>query len=154
MTREEVLVAAKKNWQFLRKNPEWNNDKEIVMASVKQFKWALEFASDELKNDKEIILAAIVNYSNACKWSLLEGYQDFNEIVEKEGEDFLFSCWDNKDVQIRMQVANHPDFIPTLEQIENKLNDNEDYSFIKEIYQLRQDEWISKIEENKLRNTL
>ena len=35
------------------------NDKEVVLAAVKQNGMALIFASEELKNDKEIVLAAV-----------------------------------------------------------------------------------------------
>ncbi len=48
---------------------------------------------------------------------LLKGYQSFEEILEKEGEVFLFSCWNSKDWEVRLEVANHQNFLPTLEQI-------------------------------------
>ncbi len=126
------------------------NDKEIVLAAVRQDGSTLYYASDELRQDKEVVLAATVNDVNACfYYSLLEGYQDFDEIVEKEGEGFLLSCCNNKDYKTRLQVANHPNFLPTLEQIERGLKDKDEE--INQVYQLRQYEWLAKIEENKLR---
>ncbi len=54
----------------------------------------------------------------------MKGYQTFEEIIEREGEVFLFSCWNNQDCEKRIQVANHQNFLHTLEYIEIGLNDN------------------------------
>lgn len=102
---------------------------------------SIQDMSYKLKKDKEIILIEVKN-------DILECYKTFEEIVEKEGEEFLFSCWNNEEWQTRLQVANHPNFLPTLEQIEIGLKNW--HGEVKEIYQLRQDEWLAKIEENKL----
>ncbi len=161
MIREEALIKAKRIKWFLQKNPEWNNDKDVVLAAVKQWGWVIRFASNELKNDrevvmtaiqqwcgyalqyasdelrndkdvvmaavqkdgmalkyvsnelkndKEIILTAVASDIDAGDYSLLEGYQNFFEIVEKEGEGFLFPCWNSEDWEIRLCVANHPNF--------------------------------------------
>lgn len=72
---------------------------------------------------------AIRNNSRFCEYSLLEGYQNFDKIIEKEGEEFLFSCW----------------------IIKIGLKGKEE---IKQIYKLRKDEWVAKIEENKLKNII
>ncbi len=58
-------------------------------------------------------LVAIEGYLS----SRLKGYQSFDEIVEKEVKHFFLSCWKNELVSIRIRVANHPNFIPTIEQI-------------------------------------
>ncbi len=94
-----------------------NNNKEVVLAAVQQY------ASDLIKKDKNMCLMSIRNNDNACKFFLLEGYKSFNEIVEKEGEDFLFSCCNNQIWKIRLQVANHQNFLPTPEQIAIGLKD-------------------------------
>ena len=45
---------------FLREaNPDIQDDKEIVMATVKSNPSALQFASDRLRSDKEVVLTAI-----------------------------------------------------------------------------------------------
>lgn len=67
---------------------------------------------------------------------------------KKEGEGFLFYCWDSHSNSIRLQVANHPNFIPTIDQMEIRLQDENEK--IKQIYQLRQSEWCAKIEEIQL----
>ena len=35
------------------------NDKQIVLAAVRQNGRALHYASDEMKNDREVVLAAV-----------------------------------------------------------------------------------------------
>lgn len=90
--------------------------------------------------------------SDILQYSTLKGYQNFDEIVKKEGEDFLFSCWNNIDWKTRLCVANHPNYLPTLKQIKAGLND--DVIKVKDVYQLRQDEWISKMEGNKLEDNI
>ncbi len=152
MTIEEALIKVKEGAWFLEEYPEWNDDEAVVLASVQYIGTTLRFASNRLREDKEVILTAIQSNTFACKYSLLKGYKKFNDIVEKEVEDFLFSFWNNHNLEARLQVANHPNFLPPLEQIEIGLQDsNRD---VRQVYQLRQDEWSSKIEENKLRNTL
>ncbi len=152
MTKEEAIKKAVQFSNFLQLHPEWNNNKEVVLAAVQKSGWALEHASDEFRKDKEVILSAIANDRWSIRYSLLKGYQDFDEIVEKEGENFLFSCWDNLDEFVRIHVANHPDFLPNLEQIKIRLEDCSEE--VQQVYQLRQDEWLSKMEENKLRNNI
>ncbi len=66
--------------------------------------------------------------------------------MKKNGEEFLFSCLNNQDYGTRLQVASHPNFLPTLEQIENGLKDAGE---VQQVYKLRQDEWFAKIEEQK-----
>ncbi len=175
--KQFVLLAVKVNGLALEYMQHFNNDKEIVLEAIKQYSGSIEFASMNLRNDKEVVLAASREYGlglffasadlkkdkelileiakvnkYTCKYSLLKGYQTFEEIVEKEGEEFLFSCWNNLSVEVRLMVANHPKFIPTKEQIEIGIKDRN--SETRQVYQLRQDEWLAKIEENKLRNSV
>ncbi len=138
-------------YSFTQLSEELRMDKELCLIVVKVLDRLLDYASDELKKDNELISKSIINNSNACAFSLLEGYQDFDEIVEKEGEEFLFSCWNNRISETRLQVANHPNFLPTLEQVNVILQDENEQEIIKEVYNLRQDEWIAKIEEKKLK---
>lgn len=195
---ENILVQSRIPWDFLKKHPEWNNNKEVVLMTVQQDYMALRFASDELKNDKDIALAAIqknylaLNYISdellgnkelAIAAIQLDGnaLQYFYNKLENDA-DLLFSFWNHKDWEIRLRVANHPkfihtkeqieigikdsktnsvykkrklywesvkeDFIPTIEQIEIGLNHQE--LDVRELYRLRQDEWVAKIEESKL----
>ncbi len=60
--------------------------------------------------------------------------------------------WNNLECETRLRVANHTNFFTTVEQIEIGLKDED--GEVKEIYKLRRDEWIARMEENKLRNTI
>ncbi len=37
MIKEEALVQAKKVYRFLKDNPEWNSDKDMVLTDVRQY---------------------------------------------------------------------------------------------------------------------
>ncbi len=74
---------------------EWNNDREVVIMAVQQDDFLLECASDELRKDKEVVLLAMANDFISYNFSLLEGYKIIDEVVNKEGEEFLFSYWNN-----------------------------------------------------------
>ena len=57
--REIVLAAVKQNGSVLNSvSEELRNDREIVLAAVSQDGNALEYASEKLRNDREIVLAA------------------------------------------------------------------------------------------------
>lgn len=103
-----------------------------------------------MRKDKEVILEAVRQVFHVCSYSLLDGYKTFPEILEKEGEEFFFSCWNNVYYRICLGVAQHPNFLPTVEQIEVGLN-HPDHS-VKQVYELRKDEWLAKIEGNKLKS--
>ena len=115
MIKDESVIQTKENVQFLKEHQELSDDKNVVLAAVQQNGLALNFASDELKNDKEIVLMAVKKYGialqfastelrkdkevvliavrkdiYACHYSLLEGYQTFDEIVEKEWRNSYF----------------------------------------------------------------
>lgn len=151
---------------------EFKDDRDIIEKAIEQDGWALQYASDRLKNDKEIanlavernplvfeilpeslrkdkdiILNAVRGSVSMCNYVTLPGYKNFEDILSKEGDGFLFSCLENMDLNVRIRVLQHPDFLPTLEQMENI---NTGYQPIKEIYQLRRDEWLAKLEEIEL----
>ncbi len=152
---KEIVMTAVQQWcsYALRyASDNLKNDKEVVLAAVRQEESALYYASNELRKDKSFILQATQINKYACQHSLLNGYKRFNAIVKKEGINFLFSCWNNESWEIRLQVAKHHNFLPTVKQIESGLKDK--CKEVQQVYQLRQDEWLSKMEENKLRNTI
>ena len=58
------------NWHVLDHVSEnLKNDKEVVLAAVKQSGYALEYASENLKNDKEVVLAAVKTDSDAIGYA-------------------------------------------------------------------------------------
>lgn len=147
---KEFIIGVIKKVKCAKNIPtEWLDDKEFMTLWVAQGFEVLEFASERLRKDKELVELAVTTNSFNYEHSLLSEYQTFEESVEKKGEPFLFRNWNNQVLSCRLQVANHPNFLPTLEQIEVGLQDKVD--IVKNIYQLRKDEWISKIEEQKIR---
>jgi len=48
--------------------PEVKADKECVLAAVKKFGYALEYASDDLKANKEVVLTAVTKSGDALKY--------------------------------------------------------------------------------------
>ena len=59
---------------------ELRNDREIVLAAVSQYAYALEYASEELRNDREIVLAAVSQYAYALEYAS-EELRNNREIV-------------------------------------------------------------------------
>ena len=56
--RKAVLETVSKNGRELENFPEFQDDREIVMAAVSQHGMALEYADDVLKNNHDIIETA------------------------------------------------------------------------------------------------
>lgn len=150
---EEIVSIAIKN---LKAIPlllnEWKNNKELMAKAINYNYKAFSYVSDKLKKDKDLILAAARKDISCLSYSNLKGYKNITEIIDKEGEEFLLSCWNNEDGTIILQVANHPNYLPTIEQINVMLKHR--WGKVVDAYKLRQDEWLAKIEENKLRNSI
>lgn len=66
--REVVLLAVKSNGLELA-GSDYTDDKEVVMAAVKNCGYALEFASPSLKEDKEVVMAAVRNDGSAIQFA-------------------------------------------------------------------------------------
>ncbi|MDR1323448.1 MAG: DUF4116 domain-containing protein [Candidatus Margulisbacteria bacterium] len=62
-------------------SPELQNDREIVLAAVKQDGFALEYASPALQKDKEIILAAVKSSGAVLKFAEIKNNPDIVLIV-------------------------------------------------------------------------
>ena len=59
LRRDEVISLVNKDGLNLKDHSGFQNDKEIVKASVQQNGYALEYASEGLRNNYEIVLAAV-----------------------------------------------------------------------------------------------
>jgi hypothetical protein len=59
---------------------ELKNDREIVMAALKEDSYAFVSASEELKNDKEVVLAALKNRGDVMRY-ISEALKNDREIV-------------------------------------------------------------------------
>lgn len=66
--REVVLLDVKSNG-FSLAGSDYTNDKEVVMAAVKNNGQALEFASPFMQEDKEVVLAAVRNDGSAIQFA-------------------------------------------------------------------------------------
>mmetsp|Transcript_63368 Transcript_63368/g.117861 ORF Transcript_63368/g.117861 Transcript_63368/m.117861 type:complete len:232 (+) Transcript_63368:30-725(+) len=58
-SHEHVLDAVQRDGSYLRFATQCRGDREIVLAAVRQYGWALQFADEECQNDREIVLAAV-----------------------------------------------------------------------------------------------
>ena len=66
--REVILLAVKSNGLALA-GSDYTDDKEVVIAAVKNHGYALEFASPSLKQDKEVVMAALRNDGSAIQFA-------------------------------------------------------------------------------------
>jgi len=63
-----MLLAVKSNGCLLC-GSDYTDDKEVVMAAVRNRGYALQFASPRLKEDKEVVLAALRNAGSAIQFA-------------------------------------------------------------------------------------
>jgi len=66
--RKAVLLAVKSNGLLLC-GSDYIDDKEVVIAAVKNNGYALEFASSFLREDKEVVMAAVRNDGSAIQFA-------------------------------------------------------------------------------------
>lgn len=150
--KELVKVAIKNPWNLQYMSNALKNDKEVVLSAVRNAGVSLQYASRKLRKDKEIIREAFKNNSYATHFSLLKDFNTIESIVKGSNEDVLFSCYKNRDSIWRYRASIHPNFLPTLEQIEKGLQDND--LEVRQVYQNRKDEWLAKTEEERIRLNL
>ena len=75
-------------------NSELQNDKEVVLAAVKQFGYALQYASTNLQSDREVVLAAVTQTGYALQYASTNLKNDREVVltaVTKEGFSLLFA---------------------------------------------------------------
>jgi hypothetical protein len=80
--REIVMGLMEHDWYPIRygEAEELRNDREIIFKTVRNFGWALEYASENLKNDKEIVFSGVQNYGLALEFAS-ENLKNDKEIV-------------------------------------------------------------------------
>ena len=61
MDRKSALATLKKEGYKLRDMPQYMNDKELVLAAVKDYGLSLKHASPALQADKDVVMAAVKN---------------------------------------------------------------------------------------------
>lgn len=68
--RELLLAAVKENGLVIAfVNEKFSGDKEVVLAAVNSYGDALAFASDGLKNDVEVVIATVKNNGSALQFA-------------------------------------------------------------------------------------
>ena len=60
--KEHALKLVGERGILIKQLKQWQDDKEIAIAAVSSFPFALEYVSDRLKGDKDVVLAAIIQY--------------------------------------------------------------------------------------------
>ena len=64
---KEIAMAAVSNYGYALWLAPFKKDKDVVMAAINQDGRALRHASDDFKNNKEIVMIAVKNHGNALK---------------------------------------------------------------------------------------
>lgn len=112
------------------------------------------------KSDRDVVLQALMGDADTQRFCEIEEIKnnpnyfiEYLQTLENNigFNDILNRCANNQNFKTKLFIANHPDFLPTTDQIEIGL---ESRKALKEVYQLRKDEWLAKIEENKLKNNI
>ena len=67
MTKEIVIAAVKNYGHALEYAPQFNDDKEVVLTAVKNAGSAIQFASPALQRDKEVVIASVRNNTYAIR---------------------------------------------------------------------------------------
>lgn len=65
IARNSAIKAVSENSGALKNYPQFQNDREIVLAAVQKNGPSLQYASDDLKNDPDVVLEAIKNHKMA-----------------------------------------------------------------------------------------
>eukprot|EP00971_Amphidinium_carterae_P216769 4303110-Amphidinium_carterae.1 len=65
--RERHLVDVKRHGDLGRVPAHYRADREIVLAAVKQYGSALQYAAEECRADRAIVLAAVKQYGSALR---------------------------------------------------------------------------------------
>ena len=69
MDRNSALAKLKKEGYLLRDMPQYHDDKELVLAAVKDYGLALKQASPALQNNRQIVMAAVKNNGMAIDYA-------------------------------------------------------------------------------------
>ena len=69
MDRNSALAKLKKEGYLLRDMPQYQGDKELVLAAVKDYGLALKQASPALQNNRQIVMAAVKNNGMAIDYA-------------------------------------------------------------------------------------
>ncbi|MGR3912318.1 MAG: DUF4116 domain-containing protein [Candidatus Rhabdochlamydia sp.] len=115
--KQIVLAAVKNNWQALKyANDKLKDDPDVVLAAIEKSGYALEYASARLKNDKEFILPILKKHDWTFEFISDELKDDLNIariVLEEDG-------WALQYVSERLK-KDKPFILNTLERVEDGL---------------------------------
>lgn len=89
--REKVLISVKTNGLTLAQT-EHTNDKEIVMAAVKNYGHALKFASSSLRDDKDVVLAALSNDGSSIQYAS-DSLQHDKDVIKASFKNNMYALF-------------------------------------------------------------
>jgi len=69
MDRQSALATLTKEGYKLRDMPQYMNDKELVLAAVKDYGLSLKHASPTLQADRQVVMAAVKNNGMAIDYA-------------------------------------------------------------------------------------
>lgn len=147
-----ILAIEKDGKNYLQVSDTLKNDKEIALLAVQKHGRNLRDLPEELRKEKQIILEAFKENSSSIAFSLNTDLDSDQKIFQIYGNDFICLCGSNRKLKTKLNAIQNINYLPTIKQIENGLKDI-NYK-VRQIYQLRKDEWLAKIEEDKLRDNL
>lgn len=145
MKNFHIIQSAIKDIDFLKNNPEYNDQDEYVINNL-ILGGSLEYVSERLRNDKNMVLLAVtmrgdnIQYANpalksdelivvaaatqdfdSLRYSLHTELKVLEDILKKYGVLFLIKCARNKEPSVRELVFRNQYFIPN--HFEKKLGE-------------------------------
>jgi endonuclease/exonuclease/phosphatase family metal-dependent hydrolase len=129
---EKALKMMKHHTLYLKNcSPKLQNNKTIVLATIKYNDYQLEFASNELKSDEIIVLTALNNNGRLLQYANinLQGNKDivFNA-VNNNADSINFASVELKsDPDIILETIKDRDYSSLLEKASDELKKNKDY---------------------------
>lgn len=138
-----VISLLKNNVQLFHQLRR-KNDEDLLIKMVKEDIDLSGLEIPEFHYSKRIVKSLVRLNSDLVSMSRIEGYQTMKDIVKKEGESFLFSCFPNTNKELNKKIMQNERFLPTVEQIEmgSHLQDKE----LQQIYMQNKELWLLKHE--------
>jgi len=75
-TKEEAIKIVKERGVLIKYLQKWQDDKDVVIAAVSSFPFALEFVSLRLKGDKDVVLTAVKKEPRTLSLAAKEVYNN------------------------------------------------------------------------------
>ncbi len=92
-----VLLAVKSNG-FALAGSDYTNNKEVVMAAVKNNGQALAFASPSMQEDKEVVMAAVKNDGSAIQFASASLQKD-KDVLLTSVKNNIYALYTYRDLQ-------------------------------------------------------